>query len=278
MISYILKKATGEWLKCYERKELVPNVRVIYIGDYVSRKVLVNGCYDPLILDFYRNKLFPQIPHTSLALDIGANIGNHTVVIKQYFDRVIAFEPNPQTALLLRANTMGGGKKLVEVVEKGLSDIHGTKNLSISYNNVGISRIVNEDTKTSIEVETLDRLRSKLKLEKVGFVKIDVEGHEAKVLAGAQQLLKSQQPVIALELHSSGDLPRQVHDELLKSGYQYFWEITNSQTKAERFFSKRMFPQILRPKVKKVYPKRIEKIYPNHVSGQFIIASKLLTF
>ena len=91
----------------YERGDLSSSVRAVFIGDFISRKVIVNEVNDATTLNFYINILFPKLAHTVVALDIGANIGNHSCIFVKYFDRVIAFEPNPQVAYLVACKCNG---------------------------------------------------------------------------------------------------------------------------------------------------------------------------
>ena len=245
---------------------MVPSVRAVFIGDYVSTEVILNEYYDSLTLDFYCKKLFPVLPRTSTALDIGANIGNHTVVLAKYFDHVIAFEPNPQTAHVLRANTM---RLSVDVIEKGISDVHGSRELKLSFDNVGGSRIVDMGSHTTIEVETIDRLSEQLEIGNVSFLKIDVEGHEARVLAGAKEFLRSQRPVIALELHSSlvRGVAERVDKELRDAGYNYMYALM-SVKKEENRWMPRMFE-----KAKREFTlKTIDRITESY--DQLIVSSK----
>ena len=276
MISKVLQKATKKWLKRYGRKELVPSVRAVFIGDFVSTEVIVNECYDTPTLDFYCNELFPRISNRSTALDIGANIGNHTTVIAKHFDRVIAFEPNPQTALLLRANTMGGGRS-IQVVEMGCSDEHGCRNFEIEFDNVGGSRVVDTESDYTVEVETIDRLSKKLELSNVSFVKIDVEGHEAKVLAGARHLLESQHPIIALELHAElvPDVAEQVNRMLQEAGYGHFYVLEPDRLEW-RWIPRRCVPKMLWPKTRRMVTRSVETIADKH--GHVIVSAKRLSF
>ena len=269
MKRWLLRKATKKWLKRYERKELIPNVRAVFVGDAVSTEVILNECYDTLTIDYYCNKLFPKLTHTETALDIGANIGNHSSIFANHFDQVFAFEPNPRSALLLRANSLG---KQIYVIEKGLSDTHGKLNFELSYGNIVGSRIVNVDSDTTIEVETLDRLSKHYDYGNVSFLKIDVEGHEAKVLAGAKQLLNTQHPVIALELHPYivPGIAGQVNNILMQAGYRFIY-LLNPNRQVNRWV-----PYMLRPTADKLIPISTNTITDKH--DVFIVSYKPLEF
>ncbi len=276
MKSWILRKATKKWLRRYARRELVPSVRAVFIGDFVSEEVLLYEYYDTLTLDFYNDVLFPNLSHASTALDIGANIGNHTSVISKHFDHVIAFEPNPQVALLLRANLMG---QSIDVFELGLSDQQGCRKFEVNVDNLGASNIADDDTDADlvVDVDTIDRLSEQLDFGNVGFIKIDVEGHEAKVLAGAQSLLATQHPVIALDLHSYlvADVAGQVDREIKKAGYRFIYALLPEREKGGRWIPIRWIPKIFRPKVKRLVLKSIDGITGEY--GQIIISNKSLT-
>ena len=69
----------------------------------------MHGWYKTALIKFLENNIFLSINRDSLALDIGANIGNHT----NYFDSIHAFEPNERTYRLLQANAMLAPGKIV---------------------------------------------------------------------------------------------------------------------------------------------------------------------
>ena len=213
--------------------------------------------FDAPTLNFYVDKLFPILAQTATALDIGANIGNHSIIFSNFFHRVIAFEPNPQVALLLRANTMG---KSIEVIEKGLSDAQGKVNFNICDSNLGGSRIVDNVSDTYIDVVTLDQMIEQLNINNVSFIKIDVEGHELKVLAGAHKLLKYQQPVISLDLHSR-ELSEPINNLLMQSGYKHYYALVPIYSK--HFYGiipEWLLPKPLRPTVREVKLKSIHNL------------------
>ncbi len=89
-------------------------VRAIFLGDLVSSHIIRHGYYEKRELEALARALFSRSTSPmSTALDIGANIGNHAAFLSNHFGRVIAFEPNPMVACLLKANAMalekGGG-------------------------------------------------------------------------------------------------------------------------------------------------------------------------
>ncbi|MDE0308398.1 MAG: FkbM family methyltransferase [Acidiferrobacterales bacterium] len=158
-------------------------------------------------------------------MDIGANIGNHAVFFAKHFERVVAFEPNPMVAGLLRANSVG---QPIEVVELGLSDASGKLNFQINSHNIGGSYITDRHGSTTISVDKLDSLVKPLELNDVSFVKIDVEDHECEMIDGASDFLSAVLPIIAMEGHYESQIEKgkRVTAKLRELGYRYFYAIS----------------------------------------------------
>jgi FkbM family methyltransferase len=139
------------------------------------------------------------------SIDVGANVGSYTWFLRRYSARCIAFEPNPQLAAALLRRFPGG----VEVRSQALSDRAGTAVLriplcsatpdpgqaTIEADNLlsGASAVLDD---LEVEIITLDQAIH----EPIGFIKIDVEGHELKVLRGAERILAEHRPNMILEL------------------------------------------------------------------------------
>jgi FkbM family methyltransferase len=137
-----------------------------------------------------------------VSLDIGANRGIYTYWCHKYSQSVIAFEPSPAFCERIRAAFPSG----VEVRQCVLSDATGRAVLRVPVIGDGVEfgRATIQDTiqlpglpVREVEVEKL-RLDD-LQLRNVGFLKIDVEGHELAVLRGARALLTEQRPRILVE-------------------------------------------------------------------------------
>jgi FkbM family methyltransferase len=145
-------------------------------------------------------------------VDVGANIGTSTIpaITVLGASHAIAVEPARTNLRLLRANVAANGlNHRVTIVERALSDRTGTLRLETGPDNSGDYRIrltddpgavgeagwVTETVATSTFDELLDEQGARL--DDVGLVWMDTQGHEAHVLAGAETLLESSVPVIA---------------------------------------------------------------------------------
>ena len=139
------------------------------------------------------------------AVDIGANIGNHSIFLSNFFKKVYAFEPNPITFDVLSINSKY--KNLAQNIYPlniGLSDENTQLPFVINPNNIGGSKIMSKNDnlkikdKTNVNVKKADELEI-LENEKISLIKIDVEGHEINALKGAEKIIKSNKPVILFE-------------------------------------------------------------------------------
>src|SRR5215831_2736763 len=73
--------------------------------DHISTEIAVHGRYGQAELECYASQIFSRMTSRRICLDIGANIGNHSLAFAQHFERVLAFEPNPRTFGLLAINS-----------------------------------------------------------------------------------------------------------------------------------------------------------------------------
>lgn len=140
------------------------------------------------------------VDRDTLALDVGANRALYTIRLRGLAREVHAFEPVPQLAARLRAAFPD-----VTVHEVALSSRAGSAQLRLPGDNTSWATIEAGNTLEKaksvvrgIEVQAI-RLDD-VELDKVGFVKIDVEGHELAVLEGARRLLQRDRPVLLIEL------------------------------------------------------------------------------
>lgn len=133
-----------------------------------------------------------------IVVDAGANIGNHSI----FFSKVCgagqchAFEPNSAAIAILKRNIAENELENVVVHECGLSDREGFLRLeSVDVSNLGGARFANSDAGT-VPAVTLDSLE----LERVDFLKIDVEGMGPNVLRGAAATIARDHPAIMIEM------------------------------------------------------------------------------
>lgn len=140
-------------------------------------------------------------------VDVGANIGTTTVAALTLFgaSAVVAVEPGDENVRFLRVNVAANDlQDRVRVVHAALSDRPGIALLELSSDNSGDHRVrlstapgaLAEEGRRTVEAATTTFDDLGLDLDDVGVVWVDVQGHEAHVLSGANKLLESDVPVI----------------------------------------------------------------------------------
>ena len=146
------------------------------------------------------------VPPGKNAIDVGANRGVYTYWMSKRASAVDAFEPQPGLAKYIRSARL----RTVRVHEIALSDHSGVARLLVPSND-GLARLASsqgadaidvqaeaelgETTEVPVQTRTLDSLG----LLDVGFIKIDVEGHELAVLRGASETIAENRPVVFIE-------------------------------------------------------------------------------
>lgn len=136
-------------------------------------------------------------------LDVGANIGTHTVYALRsgLFTRVIAVEPAPRNVALLRANiALNGMTDRVAVQEAAAGIAGGTARLYLDETNHGGHSLGRRDLRHSVDVPVV-RLDDVLAHEAlgagdVGLVWIDAEGSEIDCVGGMPGMLAAAVPLV----------------------------------------------------------------------------------
>ena len=184
----------------------IPNMAV-FSRDLVGQIILLDGWYEKLFLGVLANIIFPEIPNKSIALDIGANIGNHSIWMSRYFEQVHSFEPHPRTFLLLKVNSKLSPNITVYNVGCSNQFLFNQKATAPNWNLggakllKGLNSLEVEEGDASFDLVRLDDYLPNRMHENVGFIKCDVEGHELEVFQGAKKILKSSMPIIAFEVN-----------------------------------------------------------------------------
>lgn len=183
-------------------------------NDPVQRNHRRGGFYEQSELKALRS-IFPK---GGTFVDIGANVGNHTLFAAMFLGagRVIPFEPNPQAFELLVQNVLVN--RLSERVDisklgVGLSDAHSAGfAMQKRERNLGAAKML--EGQGSLEVFRADDLLAE---ETPDFIKIDVEGMEMRVLDGLSGLLARCRPVMMVEVDN--EVEDQFMNWVAEAGY-----------------------------------------------------------
>lgn len=185
-------------------KGITSRFHVAAPDDLIQRNIVEGHFFD---VDDLEDLLAYIHPGTTV-LDIGANVGNHTIFFAVHVEdsRVVPFEVNPAACALLRANVHENGLHQVDLtwLGVGLSRQRGRIFLVHSrVDNLGATAFsaeppsAEDEPPSSFECSPLDDLLP----EKLtpGFVKMDVEGMELDVLEGSTQIFDRWRPTLFIE-------------------------------------------------------------------------------
>lgn len=172
------------------------------------------------------------LPAGGTMVDIGANIGLHTIKLSQRVEglHVFAFEPVSATIAALRRNAArnGVGERL-HTEQVAISDHEGEIRLTTGFQ---MGNFVVEDgaaaaqeTTETVPMRPLDAVLPGL-TDRVDLIKCDVEGHERSVLLGARETLDRHRPRVFIEIMEQrtqryGYRPTEIFDILHAHGYEH---------------------------------------------------------
>lgn len=198
----------------------------IFLDDFIGEKILLDGGFDLEELGCIERDVLPHVAPGTVSLDIGANIGNHARVFARHFDTVYAFEPHPRIFGLLSANAYGHG---IVPLNYGLSNRAGRFAAEENVANLGASRLVSDTSGNGpkYEVKRLDDVVGDLVDGEIGFVKIDVEGHETQVIQGGAETFRRHRPIVTFEVLAETVVqgePEAV-SALRALGYRFFYRM-----------------------------------------------------
>jgi len=137
----------------------------------------------------------------AVTFDVGANFGYYALMLATGLRRacvVHAFEPNEATFQRLTRNIALNGMDCVHAHRLALSDVPGTASMRGRNGNSGAAFL--EPGDGEVEVTTLDEFVAERGIDRLDFMKIDVEGFEERVLRGGERVLRELRPHILFEL------------------------------------------------------------------------------
>jgi len=172
--------------------------------------------------------IFRQVVRRNdVVLDIGANIGAHTLFFSQAVEQkgvVLAFEPQRIVFQTLCANMALNSVTNVHCYHTALGESAGEITVPfVDYGkqgNFGGLSMENQKSGERVKVNTIDSFQ----LTRCNFIKIDVEGMERAVLAGAVETIKRHKPILYVENdreNKSAELISYIHS----LGYRMFWHL-----------------------------------------------------
>lgn len=191
------------------------------ITSNIDRHVLSEGLFEKGLLDLLTDAII-KVDQRALMIDIGGNIGNHTVALAGLFDQGEAVEPHPVLYRILTANVLRNDLGHVTCHNFGLASEEATATIASPADNHAIARVKERSqlppetfglTSEQFANEYAIELRSAKdfvgqfgdKLNNA-FIKIDVEGMEQEIITAIAPLLQQHKPLVGFEWFTKSQL------------------------------------------------------------------------
>lgn len=243
-----IKPFQGLFKKMYQKYRLFNKCRIVTVtrdriryrlnlNELIDSAIYYESCFEPATTALI-NKF---VKRGMIVLDIGANIGCHTLRMAKLVGetgRVIAIEPMDWAFSKLKYNIGLNNFKNIIVEKIAFSNVDKKRqsvHFRTSWTLDGSKQNNNEE---GVNFLTLDSYIKKQQINRVDFIKLDVDGYEYKVLVGAKKTLQKFSPLILIELgkytlEGVGDSLENLLDLLISLNYSFY-----SEEKLEKYPNK----------------------------------------
>ena len=180
-----------------DKIELLNGIALLKDDQCICRFIRESGRLDhdqnmlPLLKEFIKNG--------DVVLDIGAFIGDHTIYYSKLVGdngSVIAFEPNRDSFFCLEHNLKA--YKNVELINSAIGKEYGFVRTVDVLGNIGMNFLI-PDNLGGIVIYSLNQME----IDRIDFIKIDVEGYELDVLIGGKQTINKFKPTMLIEINDA---------------------------------------------------------------------------
>jgi FkbM family methyltransferase len=207
-------KETNYGIFCLLEKDLISNC----ISNY--------GYWEQHLFLFYSKFIQPDY----VILDGGANLGFHTICFATLANKgkVYSFEPQPLIFNLLSTNILlNGATDIVKQFRLGLGEKEENLKMSplkdqlfsetcINYGGRGLTNL--EEGEEQVLLTTIDNLN----LDKLDFIKLDVQGFELETIKGGEKTIKNNYPIFFLENYPDSEKDQTTIKLLQEWGYKNY--------------------------------------------------------
>jgi FkbM family methyltransferase len=249
--------------------------------DFIGKKILKHGIYDSETIDLIRKVV--KLSQAQVMLDVGANIGNHSLAFSTFAEKVFSFEPGEKAFNLLSRNISLNQLNNVTVLNFGLSN-HGQQTTLYIENsgNLGESSLYRHNLvdkeliENTVTLKRGDAFAKEYGLSRLDFIKVDVEGHEREVIEGLTETIKQFRPIVQHEWESDSSNRSWIDNEQINPSYfvdYYFYGLILNTS--QDYWQSRPFGA-LRRFYKKISESRQRVLYPLSLSQGFSKISDLL--
>ncbi len=187
----------------------------------ISTELAISGVHEPIstwtLTKFLKKEYY--------CLDIGANMGYYTLLTAGLIGKegkILAVEPHPENFSILRENVSMNGLRNVTCLNAACSSYDGYGRMKIMPQSNWHSLLKDgNNSGLRVRVRKVDTLAKSF--ERLDFMRMDVEGHEDKVIEGSYKTIETFRPSLFLEFHptlAGKDSTLKLLAELKNYGYK----------------------------------------------------------
>lgn len=179
-------------------------------------------------------------PVGSLCIDIGANVGEHTVSMALAVGKsgtVVAFEPNPMVFEVLQTNAgLNPDKTNIQLFNCAISETDSEyyyNSSEASFSNGGIStektnahgKFQLDQKIKGVNLDTFLHANFAADLSKLSLIKVDTEGYDKEILKSIAPIIEKYKPVIIAECFPKLNTAERVdlYNTIAKHGYDLYY-------------------------------------------------------
>ncbi|SPE32319.1 putative Methyltransferase, FkbM family [Candidatus Sulfotelmatomonas gaucii] len=237
-----MKLPTGEWI-------------TLPISDHFASEVYITRAD----VDWGSERLLDSfLRRSGVFLDVGAHIGYYGLYVLPHVKAVYSFEPDPRVRVFLEKNL--SGRPAIEIVPCAVGSTEGKAPFTLERHSE-ISHLSGREDQAGSQIEvdvvTIDAFVARRSLT-VEAIKIDVEGHDAEVIAGSLEVLAQHKPLVLTESKPDAVL----FDMMRRVAYRVFAFVRNSRTRERKFVELRS-PGAAMGETKMLF------LVPDRLAGQF---------
>ena len=240
--SYGLSKTLKRYFyynyRSLKRRSLDHSIQVVKVNGYkmkvipndtgISEELLMFKTHEPITTKLISNELKEKM----VCLDLGANIGYYALLESNLVGnsgKIIAIEPSPNNFDKLSQNLNLNCVKNVIPFNFACGDKNGKIPFLVSKKS-NLCTVVDQnylkkpsDNIIDVPIKKIDDFLDENKIEKVDFIRMDVEGYEGHIIKGMQKTLDKNNPMLHIEVHRqfmSENEIRELLEEFQKRGYE----------------------------------------------------------
>lgn len=212
------------YFRIFARRKVVTDEGVVLTGSLrtnpLVKQVYMLGCYEPTLVEYLKRSIKAE----DIFLDIGANSGHFSLIAARLGSEVISVEASPANCRLfaenVAVNALGSRIKIIQAAagnedgeirlyDNRLNGMWSTTSRAAFWYLRPLAR------KITVSLVRVDNILQREDVQRVRFVKIDVEGAELAVLQGLRNLLRSGRPDLEFCLEFSPSwLTREQQEEI----------------------------------------------------------------